>query len=169
MSAAADVLKNCNLFVDGRGYAGNVDELNPPKLVIKTEEYRAGGMDAPMDLDMGLEKLEADFSLIQYSADVLALFGLRAGSTVPLIFRGALQSYDGTVTPVIHTMQGKIKEMDSGTMKPGEKPTLKVTMSLTYYRLQHGTRVVQEIDVPNMVHLVDGVDRLAAQRAALGI
>ena len=62
----ADVLKNMNLFVDGRGYAGVVDELTPPKLTMKTEEHRAGGMDAPVELDMGMEKLEASFSLKKY-------------------------------------------------------------------------------------------------------
>ena len=28
-----DVLRNVNLFVDGRGYAGTVEEVNLPKLV----------------------------------------------------------------------------------------------------------------------------------------
>ena len=83
--------------------------------------------------------------------------------------REALESFDGTVTPVIHTIRGKIKEMDPGTSKAGEKTTLKVTMTLTYYKLQHGANVVQEIDAQNMIHLVNGVDRLAEQRAALGL
>ena len=51
-----DILKNMSLFVDGRGYAGNVDELNLPKLALKTEEFRGGGMDAPIEIDMGMEK-----------------------------------------------------------------------------------------------------------------
>lgn len=167
--AANDVLKALALFVDGKGYAGQLDEFNAPKLSIKVEEFRAGGMNLPIDLDMGMDKLECDFSLIQYSADVLALFGLAAGSAVPLVVRGALESFDGTVTPVMHTMFGRIREMDPGTSKAGDKPSIKFTMSLTYYRLQHGARVVQEIDAENMVHIIDGVDRLAQQRAALGI
>lgn len=167
--AASDVRKNLNLFVDGRGFAGQVEEFNPPKLALKLEEFRAGGMNAPIDLNMGLEKMECDFSLIQYSKDVLALFGLAAGNTVPLVVREALESFDGTVTPVVHTMRGRIKEVDQGTPKPGEKTSLKFTMSLTYYKLQHGSSVVQEIDVQNMIHLVNGVDQLAAQRTALGM
>ena len=38
------ILKNFSAFVDGRGYAGRVDEITLPKLTIKMEEYRAGGM-----------------------------------------------------------------------------------------------------------------------------
>lgn len=167
--AASQIRKNFNLFVDGRGYAGQGQEFNAPKLSLKVEEWRGGGMNAPLELDMGLEKLESDFTLLQYSADVLALFGLAAGNTVPLVVREALESFDGTVTPVTHTMRGRIKEVDGGTSKPGDVVPVKFTLALEYYRLQHGDRTVQEIDIPNMVHLIDGVDRLAAQRAALGI
>ena len=34
------VLKNMNLFVDGRGYAGRIDEIQLPKLTLKTEEAK---------------------------------------------------------------------------------------------------------------------------------
>ena len=47
MGVAKDIRKNFSLFVDGRGYAGNTDEANMPELSLQTEEYRAGGMDAP--------------------------------------------------------------------------------------------------------------------------
>ena len=47
------VLRGFDVFVDGRGYAGKVEELELPKLSIKTEEFRAGGMDVPVELDMG--------------------------------------------------------------------------------------------------------------------
>lgn len=167
--AASDVRKNLNLFVDGRGFAGQIEDFNAPKLAVKVEEFRAGGMNVPVDLDMGQEKMESDFSLIQYSKDVLALFGVAPGNTVPLVVREALESMDGTVTPVVHTIRGRIREMDPGTSKAGDKATLKCTMTLTYYKLQHGNTVVQEIDAENMIHMVNGVDRLAAQRAALGI
>jgi P2 family phage contractile tail tube protein len=167
--AASDVRKNLNCFVDGRGFAGQVDELNAPELAIKAEEFRGGGMDVPIDLKMGMEKMVSDFSLLQYSKDVLALFGLAAGNTVPLVFREALESFDGAVTPVVHTMRGRILSMEPGTSKAGDKAVLKVNMSLTYYKLQHGSTVVQEIDALNMVHIVNGVDVLAAQRSALGM
>ena len=167
--AARDVRKNLNLFVDGRGYAGQIEEFNPPKLALTTEEFRGGGMDAPIEITMGMEKLECDFSLIAYDADVLKLFGVSEGNLVPFVAREALESFDGTVTPVVHTMRGKIREIDPGTSKPGDKPSLKVAMALTYYKLQHGAETVLEVDVENMVRVVNGVDSLALQRAALGL
>jgi uncharacterized protein len=167
--AARDVRKNLNLFVDGQGYAGQIEDFNAPVLATKTEEFRGGGMDAPVDLKMGLEKLETSFNLVAYDRGVLALFGVAAGAVVPFTAREALESFDGTVTPVVHTMRGRIRQVDPGTSKAGDKAALQVTMSLTYYKLQHGDVVVQEIDVENMIHVVNGVDVLAAQRVALAI
>lgn len=167
--AARDIRKNFNLFVDGRGYAGEVDEFNAPKLTLQTEEFRAGGMDLPIDVTMGMEKMTCDFSLKAYDKNVLALFGIVEGGNVPLTAREALESYDGTVTPVVHTMRGKVTEIDPGTSKPGELPVLKVTMSLNYYKMQHGDSVVHEIDAINMVRIINTVDILAGIRNALGI
>lgn len=167
--AARDVRKNFNAFVDGRGYAGQVDEFNPPKLALKTEEFRAGGMDAAIDVNMGMEKLTADFSLKAYDLNVLALWGMAEGQEVPFTLREGLESFDGTVKSVVHHMTGKITELDPGTSKAGEMPVLKATLSLTYYKLVHDGVTVHEIDVPNMVRVVNGVDQLASMRAALAI
>lgn len=167
--AARDIRKNFNLFVDGRGYAGQVDEFNAPKLTLQTEEFRAGGMDVPVDVTMGMEKMTCDFSLKSYDRDVLAKFGVVEGASVPLVAREALESFDGTVTQVVHTMRGKFTEIDPGTSKPGEIPLLKITMSLTYYKMQHGDTVVHEIDAENMIRIINGTDALAAIRSALGM
>jgi P2 family phage contractile tail tube protein len=166
---ARQVLKNLNLFVDGKGQAGQIEDFNPPKLELKVDEFRGGGMDGTVDIEQGLQKLTTDFSLIAYDPDVLALFGLRSGTSVPLVAKGALEDHNGNVTAVSHTMRGKVTSMDPGTWKAGEKAPLKTTLTLTYYKLQHGDRVIHEIDIENFIRIVDGVDMLAAQRAALGI
>ena len=167
--AARDIRKNFNAFVDGRGYAGQVDEFNAPKLTLQTEEFRAGGMDVPIDVTMGMEKMVTDFSLMAYDLNTLKHFGVTEGARIPLVLRESLESFDGTITSVVHTMRGKITELDPGTSKPGSLPLLKVTMSLTYYKMQHGDQVVHEIDAENMVRIINGVDILAAARNALGI
>jgi P2 family phage contractile tail tube protein len=167
--AARDVRKNLNLFVDGKGYAGQIEEFTPPPLATKNEEFRGGGMDAPINIDMGMERLETSFTLISYDRDILALYGVAQGNAVAFVAREALQSFDGTVTAVVHTMRGKIDKLDSGTVKAGDKAGLQVTMTLTYYKLQHGDKTPQEIDVENMIHKVNGVDVLAAKRSAIGL
>lgn len=167
--AAKDIRKYVNLFVDGRGHAGQIEEFTAPKLATKVEEFRAGGMAAPRDIPFGMEKLEADFTLISYDRHVLAAFGFVQGASLPFQAREVLEDHQGNVTAVIHHMRGFIRDIDAGTSKAGDKPALKVSLSLNYYKLVHGSTTVQEIDVDNMIHVVNGVDQLSDQRRALGI
>lgn len=162
------VLKNFNLFVDGRGYAGRAEEVTPPKLTIKTEELRAGGMDAPAAIDMGMEKLEAGFSLIEYDPELLKQFGLVSGNGVQLTLRGALVD-DTTTTPMVIGLRGMFTEIDMGKFKAGDKATMQCLVACRYYSLEIGGRKLIEIDVDNMTRVIDGVDKLAEVRAALGI
>ncbi len=164
------VLKNMNLLVDGFGYAGKVTALTPPKLSRKVEEFRAGGMDGSVELDMGLEKLEATFTLAEFDKGVLALWNLRDLDSVLLRFRGAIERDDtGDVRAVEVTLRGRWKELDHGDWKPGEKAELKVTVACTFYSYsEDGVPLIVE-DVVNMISLANGVDRLSGLRTALGV
>ncbi|WP_369674346.1 phage major tail tube protein, partial [Enterococcus faecium] len=73
------VIRAMNLFADGKGYAGVVEEVTPPKLTLKTEEFKAGGMDAPLELDQGMEKLECNFTVASYEKELFAAYGLGPG------------------------------------------------------------------------------------------
>ncbi|SMX27300.1 Phage tail tube protein FII [Pelagimonas phthalicica] len=167
--AAEDILKYLNLIVDGRGYAGKIDEYSPPDLTVSTEEFRGGGMDIPIDIDMGMEKLTCSFVLTSYDADVLALWGVKDGSTVRMTAKGSLESPDGTKTPVAHFMRGKLTSVARGTWGSGARPSLTITLSLNYYRETHGQRTISEIDAVNMVRIINGVDQLAEHRANIGL
>jgi len=162
------VLKNFNLFVDGRGYAGRVEEVTLPKLSLKTEELRAGGMDVPISLDMGMEKLECDITIAEYDPELLKMFGLSEGAQVPLTMRGAFDGENG-VMPVVVTLHGSWREVDFGNWKAGEKASLKISVALRYYRLEMDGKEIVEVDAENMVRKINGKDQLKAMRSALGM
>ncbi len=162
-------LKNCNLFVDGRGYAGRLKMLTLPKLALKTEEHRGGGMDAPIEIDMGMEKLEFSATLSSVDPEVLKGWGLTHGASPSLTVRGALESEFGAVARVEARLSGKIAEVDHGDWTPGEPAALKFRQAVTRYEYRHNGAVLHKIDVQNMIRMIDGVDRLTEQRAALGI
>ncbi|WP_265036327.1 phage major tail tube protein [Wolbachia endosymbiont (group A) of Anomoia purmunda] len=162
------ILKNFNIFVDGRGYAGKIDEVTLPKLTIKTEEYRAGGMDIPINIDMGMEKLEADFTFSEYDSELFRLFGLINNNAVSLTLRGGLQGSSDTESVVIN-LRGLFKELDFGSWKPAEKATLKCMIAANYYKLTIDGRELIEIDAENMIRKIDGVDQMTSMRTALGI
>ena len=162
------ILKNFNLFVDGRGYAGRAEEVTPPKLTIKTEEIRNGGMDAPISVDLGMEKLECQFILIEYDPELLKQFGLVSGNSVQLTLRGALVDETST-TPMVIGLRGMFTEVDMGKFKAGDKSTLQCTVACRYYSLDIGGNRLIEIDVDNMTRVIDGTDQLAAVREAIGL
>lgn len=162
------VLKNFNLFVDGNGFAGLVEEVTLPKLNLKMTDLYNGGMDAPIDLEMGMEKLECSFTLSEYNPDVIKQFGLRDGAQVSLSMRGGLDDESG-VKPVVVNLTGAWKELDMGGWKAGEKAPLNANVTLRYYKLAIDSQDLIEVDVTNMVRIIDGTDQLAEMRAAIGL
>jgi len=164
------ILKNANLFIDGRGYAGRIDEITLPTLSANTEEHRAGGMDAPVLLDMGMEALEATFVLSDLDEEVFAAFGLLESNEIPCTVRGSIQRQGSLeAQPVVANLRGGWSTLDPGTWKPGDKNTLTITMMCRYYKLQIAGREVAEIDIPKMIRRIDGTDQIAQQRGHLGI
>ncbi|MCG8471380.1 MAG: phage major tail tube protein [Desulfobacterales bacterium] len=160
-------LKNFTAFSDGYGFTGLITEVETPKLALKMEEFRAGGMDAAIELEMGMEKLESTLTFAEYNEEIFKLFGLVDGNAVSLTLRGARQNDQGT-DEIIINMRGRYKELDSGSWKPGDLATLKASVALGYYKLTIGGKELIEIDVQNMVRKIGGVDQLAEQRKALG-
>ena len=161
-------LKKFTAFVDGTGYLGKVEEVEPPKLVVKTEEYRSGGMDASVEIDMGMEKLEATITFAEYSPELFTKFGVIDGADVPFTLRGAIQA-DSEADAVIIELRGRIRELDPGSWKAGDNTTLKVAVAVRYYKLTIAGKEVVEIDPVNMIRKIGGVDQLASQRAALAV
>jgi P2 family phage contractile tail tube protein len=168
--AIPSVLKAYACFVDGRGYAGKAD-VELPELGIVTEEYAAGGMSGKIKLDMGLvEAIDAKFTLYEYSADVIKLWGLVDGSRVPLVFRGAALGDDGAeATPIKVTLRGQMHVLNGGSWEAGAKAQMECTVNCRSYKLEVGGQTVIEIDAERMIRVVGGTDQMAALRGAIGL
>ena len=166
---ASDIITNFALWVDGRTFAGNAENVKLPTLELKTEEFRAGGMDAPIDIEMGMNKLDASFTLSQFSPDILNLWGVTTGSTVPLVLRASAKNELGIEKPVEVRLQGKIIKVDPSDFKSGEAVKLDVMVNCTFYQLKFDGSIVHSIDIPNMVRVVNGVDQLLQRKINLGI
>ncbi|WP_421865155.1 phage major tail tube protein [Motiliproteus sp.] len=163
-------LKNINLFNDGNSYVGQIDEVVLPVLTRMMEEYRAGGMNAPIDIDQGMEKLTMEWTAGGLMDDVLKQFGITAHDGVMLRFAGSYQREDSSQVDAVEIVtRGRHTGIDMGTAKTGEGSPMKVTSSLSYYKLTINGEEVIEIDVVNMIEKIDGVDRLADHRKAIGI
>jgi len=164
-------LKNFNLFLEGESYAGRAVEITLPKLARKMEDFQAGGMAGPIEIDMGQEKLEGEFTLAEFSRNVLKTYGVTSADGVAMRFRGAAVN-DGTTsaTDAIEiVMRGRFKEMDMGNIKNAENTEMKLSYGLTYFKYTLNGEDIIEIDMLGMICIVDGVDRLEEQREALAL
>ncbi len=163
-------LKHMNMFNDGVSYVGQVEEMTLPTLTRKMEEWRGGGMNAPIKTDHGMEALTADFTCGGIMQDALSQFGVLEHDGVMLRFAGSYQRDDsGEVAAVEVVMRGRHSSIEMGTAKTGEASPFKVTCELSYYKLTIDGEEVIEIDIINMIEKVNGEDRLAAHRKAIGV
>ncbi|WP_267382225.1 MULTISPECIES: phage major tail tube protein [unclassified Sphingomonas] len=163
-------LKNLMLFNAGNAYLGEVASFTAPKLARKMEEWRGGGMDGPVKIDMGSEALEAEWSCGGPMRDVIRQFGVIDATGVQLRFVGAYQHDDsGDVDAIEIVIRGRHEEIDMGEQKVGDAGEFKVKTAIAYYQLTWNGVVEIEIDLLGMVFVVGGIDRLAEIRDALGI
>ena len=163
-------LVNFATFADGVNYMGEMPEVTLPKLTRKLEEYRAGGMEGPIDLDFGQEKMEAELKGAGWVKGLTSKWGAGTHDAVLLRFAGAIRTDDTEAVMAAEVvMRGRLAERDSGTNKAGELTEQTYKYTLSYYKEVIDGEVVIEIDLVNLVCIIDGEDRNSAIRAALGI
>lgn len=163
-------LKNFNVYNDAKSWLGLVASITTPKLSRKMEEYRAGGMAAPVEVDLGQELLTAELTLGGIVLQLLQQYGNRKVDGNMLRFAGAYEEEStGTMMAVEIVMRGRVKELDLGESKVGENTETKATYTLSYYKLIINGAETIEIDAINMIERINGVDLLEKQRQALGL
>lgn len=168
MATIPKVIKNMNLIIEGQGFAGLIDEVSLPDLSLVTEDHRAGGMDMPIKLDMGMEPLELSFKSAEFTPSHHRLFGHQNQNAVPLQFRAAMAD-DAETWPYIIKATGMITKLSGGSITNGSKTSLEVMMSLRFYELSINGEELIHIDTANMVRRISGFDHLEGQRNALGL
>lgn len=162
-------LKLMNLYSDGDSYHGQINEVEQPKLALKLDEYRAGGMIGPVKINFGLETLETTLKMGGFMTEFLKMFGSNIDG-VPLRFMGAYEQDDtGEVTSIELVMRGRFGEIDNGSDKVGDDTEQSYTVPLTYYKVIENGNDIIEIDMLNSIFIVDGKDRLEEHRAAVGL
>jgi len=163
-------LKNFNVFHNGESFVGECEEMTLPKLTRKLEEYRAGGMNGPVDIDLGAEKMELEATYGGIMRAIFKEWGITSISGVLLRFAGAFQrDADSDTDSVEVIVRGRHTELDMGNAKAGDNSQFKVKTSISYYKLSVNGEVWCEIDHENFIEVIFGVDRLAGQRRAMGL
>lgn len=164
------ILKDFNLFGDGHNWQGQVTSITLPELARRMVEYEGGGMDGPVEVDMGNELITMEWTPGGLLPELFDSFGSPIHDGAMLRFTGSYESdEDGEVVAVEIVVRGRHKTIGMGEISKGEANTKSVTTTCTYYKLSIDGAEKIEIDIPGYVFKVNGTDRLAERRRALGI
>lgn len=163
-------LKDFNLFGDGNNWQGQIPSITLPELARNMEEYRGGGMDGTVEVDMGQNVIEFGWTAGGMIPEIFDDYGTPTHDASLLRFTGSYESDEtGEITPVEIVVRGRHKTINPGTAEAGSNNQIEVTTTCSYYKLTVDGEEILEIDVPGMVLNVRGVDRLAERRQALGL
>lgn len=168
--ALPSIIKNMNLFLNGTSYLGKVPEVSIPKLARKFEDYRGGGMDGNVQVDMGMENIEFEWKPGGLIDAIFDGFGAATVDAEQLRWVGAYQDDStGGWTSAEISMRGRHQEIDMGTGKPGDAGGQTVKTVCPYYRLDINGANKIEYDALAMIFMVNGVNRYEELRAILGV
>lgn len=139
-------MRNCMLWADRTSYLGQIGDITPPVPQVKVEELRNAGMPAPIEVNMGYEKLEFSFKMPGLDPAIMKLFGLAPGVETPFMITGATVDEDGTEHSAVLTVRGFLKQSDNGNWKPGEVGENDYQVSVRYYKLEIDGEEIYEWD-----------------------
>lgn len=164
-------LKGMNLFANGDNWQGTVQSITLPTLTRKIEEWRGGGMDGAVGIDLGQDGLlTTQWTVGGLVESIFNNFGTSRIDADLLRMTGSYERDDvDEVDAVEVVMRGRHTEIEMGDAQSGENTEHQVTSTLSYYKLVINGATKIEIDVPNFVFVVNGEDRLARRRQALGL
>lgn len=162
------ILRNFSVHIDGTPKFGEGDQCKIPTLEIQTEEFRGGGMDIPVMLDLGMKVLEIEWRFFSIDPQAFTVLGLAPGNLIPITFRGHLQGENGNERAVIVRTRTLVTKVDPGSWEAGKKTELNCAGNPHYLKIQHGETVLYEIDPMNAVRAVNGINQLERMRVNLG-
>lgn len=162
-------LKAMAVFVDGQHYAGECTEATPPTLERETEDYRAGGMNGPVKIDLGGKELMLTLKMAGHVAALISQYGGGLSATQLRLVQAVQADDNENVQGVELVARGRLVKFDPGTAKVGDLTEHEYEFALTYLKWIDNGNTLLEVDYLNMIEVVGGVDRAQATRAVLGI
>jgi P2 family phage contractile tail tube protein len=159
-------ISDVNVFIDGVGHLGVVEEVKLPEVKQKLESVNVGGIER--DIQTGIfEKMEAEITLTEYSPIVYAAMAANMKKGLPVVFICKANIVQGgTKKGVVATIAGDVTVTDN-SLKGGETAKRSIKVSVRKYALEIDGKQGVLIDVDNLVAVLDGVDVLEELRKNL--
>ena len=152
------LFKGHNIFIEGYDLRGQIGDVERPKIALKMEEYRSGGMFGTAKVVQGLEALEMTITTSGYAAEVLRQFGGVMDGKV-IRFVGAVEKDDEVgFKKVSCEAAGRITEIDQGSNSAGENGEIKFKIDLVRYSESLDGKEILYVDVLQNKLRVNGTD-----------
>ena len=148
---------------------GTIEEVNIPDLELNTEEVQPG-TDGTIDVETGLAKMDVELAVRGIHADIASAFGSGGVPDTRLEVRAALENVQGETVNATWVCVGLAKMYSTDPLQGrSELAQSRLTINCYFYEHIIDGATVHQIDVMNDVRMINGVDRLASIRAAIGI
>ena len=162
------VLVDINCFFRDESYAGLINKLTLPKIAVKMAEKAMSGVAGSMERSLGrLEKMEAEIIIDAFHDRVMEMPGSNASREELFVVKGALDE-DGTIGDLVVRFSGFWKDMDFGEMSPEKETEVKSAIAVEHFEIEINGRELVYVDKLTNVWRMNGVDRTAEIRRALG-
>lgn len=160
------VVKDLNAFVDGIGYAGRVTSATLPGLEINATSHQGGGMDAPHEIDIGMNVMDVEMTFADIDPELKKKIGM---TELQMELRGAIKRQGEAAEQAKIIMRGLFKTVDHGAWERDSRPTNTYTGNLKFYKEEQAGEELVYVDILNHIRRIGGTDQLESERAALGI
>jgi P2 family phage contractile tail tube protein len=172
MAINVNRVTNANIYLTGTGsLLGRAEEISLPDVKASMSDHKAIGMFGKLELPSGIDKMECKIKWNAIYPEVAKKFNdIFASREIQVrypIENYTAQGRTGTVGARV-AMTVLPKNIPLGNFKQHDNVELEQTFTVTYFKMEVDGVIVTEIDVLNNIYIVDGVDKLAAYRAALG-
>jgi P2 family phage contractile tail tube protein len=163
------VLVDINVFFLDESWAGVVNAIELPDIEYKTEEQIGSGTGGELTRMLPiLKSMKVKQTVSNFNPKLSALVGNPAGRDEPLIYRGAVDS-DSVIQEYKVTIQADWFKRSRGKQEVGGvEVKSEMEGSVVVYTEELDGEEHLHIDIPGKICRVDGVDRWADIRKALG-
>jgi len=164
------ILTDFTVWINGKGKIGESPGFQPPNIKLQVEDFRGGGMDGTVEIPFGIEKIEFDFELHTWDAEIFQNMGYGPGELdCPIEFKGYLKTpfmNEGSVK--IKTLS-LIKQIQPAKVAVGKKTDLTVHCVAHTYGHYVNDKEIEYVSVFDKEYRINGVSKTKQARQYLGM
>ena len=166
------ILSNAHLYL-GTSLFGKVSEFKFPDIEAQTIENKPIDSIGTTNYPVGLSLSNSTVTFVGFSPEAYSQLADMFKEHL-ITMRGNLRVFNGQTLkeelPIKATLRATTKKITPlGTIKGQENAEFSVELNPVATKIEYKGRTLQEVDIPNNIYIVDGVDKLAKMRNNLGL